>query len=241
VVLEVGPGQGELTVPLSRKVKKVIAVEKDKELSENLRDRFSREKITNVEVVEGDILKYISESGKINAFRADKLISNIPYYLTSRLLKNVLESEFPPKMIVLTIQKEVAERICAAPPNMSILSVSVQSFGHPNIIKKVPAECFSPAPKIDSAIIKIDDISRDFFTKNGLNPILFFQMIKTTFSQKRKILLNPLSQFIGSKEIASEALKKASIAFNSRAQELSLEEWISLYKNIEPIKARNRE
>lgn len=170
-VIEVGPGTGVLTCALAHAAKHVIAVEKDENLADDLGRKLLEEKINNVTIVTGDILKVLPEivqSHKLSTV-SYKLVSNIPYYLTSRLLKNIFELQHLPECILFTIQKEVAERIVAHPPHMNMLALSVQVFGTPKILKTVPRDCFSPRPKVDSAIIKIENISNNFFLKNALD------------------------------------------------------------------------
>ena len=182
-VIEIGPGTGALTRVAASRVKRLIAVEKDERLADQLTADLQKEGIDNVEVVKGDILRVLKspltlfQSGDfapsfIKGRRAAisletcklpattyKLVGNIPYYLTGRLMRLVFETAHKPSRIVFTIQKEVAERIVAEPPSMSILALSVQAFGHPHIIKRVPPGCFSPPPDVESAIISISDIS----------------------------------------------------------------------------------
>lgn len=261
IVLEIGPGTGVLTRELARRAKKVIAVEKDEGLIKELKKSLKNEGINNVAMVSGDILKKLTPnrvwfnnltqtrlgaagscgpSSKLlpNSY---KLIANIPYYLTSRLLRLLLEKEPRPKIIVLTIQKEVAERICAKPPQMNLLALSVQAYGKPEIIKKVPASCFYPKPGVDSAIIKISDISDRFFTgfpevglpagsppsQRKIDQKEFFKIIRLAFSQKRKTLAHTLGKPFGRKAV-EKALKKLKQPLTARPEELSPEEWTAL-------------
>ena len=225
MVLEIGPGAGVLTRALAQKTKRVIAIEKDEKLAEELRSSLEKEGINNVKIITGDILKILPVAG------ADKVVANIPYYLTSRLLKILLGEKPRPKLIVLTIQKEVAQRIAAKPPKMNLLALSIQAFGRPEIIKTVPASCFWPKPKVDSAIIKITDISDDFFKKNGLKAEEFFQVAKTAFGQKRKFLTNTLSK-IAPKEEIEEVLRKTGIGPKARPEELDLNQWVKVVLGI---------
>lgn len=225
-VLEIGPGTGILTRFLAAHAKKVIAVEKDRELSAALSHALTQEKIGNVEIMTGDILKLLpyviaNYELKTNTY---KLISNIPYYLTSRLIKILLEQEQKPSCVVLTIQKEVAQRIVARPPDMNILGLSVQAYGTPEIIAAVPASCFSPQPKVDSAILKISNISEDFFTQYHVTPKAFFTLVKTGFSSRRKLLTNNLASYASKKELA-QALNSIGHLPTARPQELSRQEW----------------
>ena len=221
-VLEVGSGTGVLTRELSKKAGRVISVEKDKGLAAELRLNLAREKINNVEVVDGDILKLLTNN-QLPAISGYKIVANIPYYLTSRLLRLLLEGASKPKIIVMTIQKEVAERMTAKPGQMNILATSVQVFAKPEIIKQVPRNCFSPQPKVDSAVISISLISDDFFTKNGLDKEFFFAIVRQGFSQKRKILANTLKKF-----------RVKDLPFSlSRPQELSLENWVKVIRIVQ--------
>src|SRR3989338_2256443 len=187
-VVEVGPGTGNLTRKLSEKAKRVVAVEKDHRLIEELKEKF---KNSNVEIIEEDILKLKAESLKLKVGEY-KIVANIPFYITSHFLRTVFEEWPKPKLIVLTIQKEVAQRIMAKPPHMNLLALSVQFYSSPKIVGYVSKGSFRPMPKVDSAIIKLipqKDLPAD---KN-----LFFKLIKAGFSGKRKQLLNTLAQKFG--------------------------------------------
>lgn len=219
-VLEIGPGTGVLTRPLSTRVKKVVAVEKDEQLCRVLDHKLASEHINNVAILNGDILT------RVPVLPARyKIVANIPYYLTARLLRLFLEQqENKPSVMVLTIQKEVAERITAQPPHENLLALSVQVFGTARIIAEVPASCFSPKPKVDSTIISISDISDTFFTRRHIKKELFFQLIHHVFKQKRKMLTNTLSDIAPQKEIKS-ALQSIGLSPQARPQELHKEQW----------------
>jgi 16S rRNA (adenine1518-N6/adenine1519-N6)-dimethyltransferase len=219
-VLEVGPGIGNLTIELAKKVKKVIAVEKDEKMVEILKERLKEERIKNVEIVNEDILKFLP-SFKLR--RSYKVVANIPYYLTSRLIRNLLEAKRRPKLIVLMIQKEVAQRICAKPPKMNLLAVSVQFYAKPEIVSFVSRNCFWPRPKVDSAIIKISNIKKQKPTKEEK---LFFKIVRAGFSHPRKQLINNLSKGLKkNKKIVKEWLLNCGISPDKRAENLSIEEW----------------
>lgn len=229
-VLEIGPGTGVLTRTLAKHAGRIIAVEKDERLAAELDSSLRKEGIKNVELITADIIKFVP-SLAWHDFQAKlgtkyKVVANIPYYLTSRLFRILLESEYKPELVVLTIQKEVAERITAKPSKMNLLGLSVQVYGTPRIMATVPASCFTPRPKVDSVVIRISDISNDFFDKNGLDKELFFGIIRQGFSQKRKMLANTLKKF-GGKEKAEEILKKLNLPL-SRPQELSLQDWAKI-------------
>mgnify|MGYP001581026175 CR=1 FL=1 len=217
-VLEVGPGRGILTEELVARAKKVIAVEKDHNLVLYLREKYKDKK--NMEIVEGDILKHGAWSMEHET--GFKIVANLPYYITSRFLRVFLETEeLRPASMTLMIQKEVAERICAAPPDMNLFALSVQAFGVPKILFRVAAGSFSPPPEVDSAVIKIDNISDMFFKKNGIQPQEFFKLPKKAFSQKRKMLR------------ASIPEAKLPEFATKRPQELSLDDWVCIIKNVQ--------
>ncbi|MFC1625301.1 ribosomal RNA small subunit methyltransferase A, partial [Patescibacteria group bacterium] len=176
----------------------------------------------NLEIIHEDILEVDVSSFKLQASRY-KIVANIPYYITSHFLRQFLTTENQPSMMVLMIQKEVAKRIIAQDKKESILSISVKAYGQPKIIKTVPAKFFSPRPKVDSAIIKIDNISKKFF--ENIKEEEFFEMVKKGFAHKRKVLRNNL-------KIPSEALKKCNLPEKARAEELGLENWKRLFIHI---------
>lgn len=224
IVLEVGPGQGAITSKLYPKVKQVIAVEKDQELVKYLENKFKE--VKNLKIVEGDILRSQYSIFNIQSY---KIISNLPFYLTSRFLRVFFELENKPSMMVLIIQKEVAERICDEPPHASILSNSVKYYGKPEIIDIVPKENFNPIPEVDAAIIKINVFKNPKIKVDNVDE--FFKIIKIGFSQKRKQLHNNFSSGLHiSKDEAKKLLQNCGIDPERRAQTLSLEEWEKLYR-----------
>ena len=206
-VLEIGPGRGALTRVLAKHAGRVIAVEKDSELAEELQ----KENIRNVEVIQGDILKVLNEIKE----KKYKVVANIPYYLTARLIRLLLEQHPQPACIVLTIQKEVAQRIVATPPHMSLLALAVQVYGTPKIIKNVGPECFSPPPNVDSSILQIIPRQTSFFDQNKIDHEKFFAVARRAFQQKRKKLSTSLG------------IKFPNIT-EKRPEALSLEEWMRL-------------
>jgi len=228
VVLEAGPGLGVLTRELAKKVRAVFSVEKDKMLFNLLHKRLTKEHMRNVALSCENILDFSPEILRSRGARY-KIVANIPYYLTARFLRKFLaEESFKPSSMVLLVQREVAERITARPPNMSLLSLSVQAYGEPEIAAWVPRDSFWPAPKVDSAILKISKISEEFFQKQKLDEKNFFELIRSGFSQKRKTLSNSLSMFFSDKKAAGEALKKSGLATRARPEELSLIDWAIL-------------
>jgi 16S rRNA (adenine1518-N6/adenine1519-N6)-dimethyltransferase len=157
-------------------------------------------------------------------------VANIPYYLTSHLIRKFLELERKPKLIVLMVQKEVAQRICAKPPKMNLLAVSVQFYAKPEIISFVSKNCFWPRPKVDSAITKISNIKKQKATNNEK---LFFEIVRAGFSHPRKQLINNLSKKLGrKKEEIKKLLSQLGISPKKRAEELSIEDWMKLTKLI---------
>lgn len=220
IILEIGGGEGIITFELVKKAKKVICVEKDTILANNLKSAD----IKNLEIIEADILKlFKNEKLDIEGLKNYKVVANIPYYLTSLLIRNLLECENKPKDIFLMIQKEVAERICSKPPHMSILSIAVGYYAESKILLKIPKGCSYPQPKVDSALIQI---TPNKTKKNDK----FFEIIRAGFSHPRKHLISNLSLGLNkSREETEECLDKIGIRGNQRAETLSLNDWIAIY------------
>ena len=255
-ILEIGPGKGILTEAiLEKNPKKLIAVEKDKRFIGLLRDKFSE--VGNLEIVEGDMLEVLNSKlpstnykpakGEVRQGRQIpnskfkllntnyKIVANIPYYITSRLLRLIFSQKNPPERVTLMIQKEVAERICAKPPRMNLLALSVQVYGKPKIAFRVSRQFFKPAPKVDSAVIVLDNISRGFFREKKASPFNkrrrlfsekeFFCLLHAGFRQKRKMLLKNLKNSeIGFINLTG-IFKKCRISEKARAENLALEDW----------------
>lgn len=219
-VLEVGPGLGSLTRYLAIAAHQVIAVELDADLIPPL--EAVTKPFGNIQIVNGDILK-ISPGDLIH--ETDYLVvANIPYYITSAIIRHLLENEPRPRRIVLTIQKEVAERICAEPGDMSLLALSVQIYGKPRIAKRIPAIAFFPTPNVDSAVLCVDIYPSPMIHPEILDT--FFKLIKAGFRQKRKTLRNSLSSGLGISATETEGLlAHAGIDPMRRAETLSIEEW----------------
>jgi 16S rRNA (adenine1518-N6/adenine1519-N6)-dimethyltransferase len=226
-VLEIGPGLGGLTRYLALAARQVIAVELDRRLLPALQEVLAP--YPNVRLVQGDMLKIApSELIKVPDYL---VVANIPYYITSALLRHLLESQPRPRRIVLTLQKEVAERVCAGPGKMSLLALSVQVYGRPEIAAHIPARAFYPIPKVDSAVLRIEVYPEPCLPYEQLDN--FFQLVKAGFSQKRKTLRNALSAGLRlSTSEAGEMLHSAGIDPDRRAQTLSLEEWGKLAEFI---------
>jgi 16S rRNA (adenine1518-N6/adenine1519-N6)-dimethyltransferase len=223
IVLEIGPGLGSLTRYLSVLARAVVAVELDAKLLPVLKTVLKTYR--NVRLVEGDILSM--SPAELDLPENYVVAANIPYNITSALLRHLLGSQPKPRRIVLTIQKELAERICSEPPDMSLLALSVQVYGKPSIVGRIPAGAFFPVPKVDSAIVRIE-IYADPLIDRDLLPA-FFDLIKQGFSQKRKMLRNALSVGMRlSPADVSVILLQAGIDPKRRAETLDLQEWKGL-------------
>ncbi|HUW72079.1 MAG TPA: 16S rRNA (adenine(1518)-N(6)/adenine(1519)-N(6))-dimethyltransferase RsmA [Candidatus Humimicrobiaceae bacterium] len=227
IVLEIGPGLGVLTRELAKEAKKVIAVEKDPNLAIIMSKELIKE-VRNIEVAQGDILKILnSKLPTPNSY--NKVIANLPFYLTAPVIRKFLESDIQPKLMALIIQKEVAQRICAKIPDMNLLAISVQFYARPKIISYISKKSFWPQPKVDSTIIKITTDDR----QSGINKDLFFKIVKAGFSQPRKQLINNLSKKLGIDKIKIESwLLKNDIQPEQRAETLTVKDWIKLTETI---------
>jgi 16S rRNA (adenine1518-N6/adenine1519-N6)-dimethyltransferase len=219
-VLEIGAGLGSLTRLLAIHARKILAVELDFKLIPPLEEVISG--FQNVEIIQGDILRLnLNQLMNVSGFL---VIANIPYYITSALIRNLLETSYPPKRLVLTLQREVAERICASPGKLSVLALSVQVYGKPDIMAYIPSAAFYPQPNVDSAILRVDRYPEPQIPI-GLIPT-FFRLVKAGFSQIRKTLRNSLAGGMRWKPAQSEdILYQAGINSMRRAETLSLEEW----------------
>jgi 16S rRNA (adenine1518-N6/adenine1519-N6)-dimethyltransferase len=219
-ILEVGPGLGSLTRLLAVETARVVAVELDSGMIGALEDILRG--FENVELIHGDILEV--ELANLFPRGEYKVVANIPYYITSALLRHVLETPNPPTRLVLTVQREVAERICAQEGDLSLLALSVQVYGAPWIAARIPAGAFYPPPKVESAVVRIDLYPRPLIPQEQLDD--FFRLIKAGFGQKRKTLRNALSAGTGlSKEAVEDLLTGVGIDPQRRAQTLSIAEW----------------
>jgi len=219
-VLEIGPGLGSLTRYLAVSAKEVVAVELDPNLLPPLKAVLAP--YQNIRLIHGDILKL---SPKELILENDYIVvANIPYYITSAVIRHLLENEPKPRRIVLTVQREVAKRICEGPGDMSLLALSVQIYGKPRIAAHIPADAFFPAPKVDSAVLCVDIYPSPLIKKELLET--FFKLIKAGFSQKRKTLRNSLSAGLHiSPTNAADLLTRADIDPQRRAETLSIDEW----------------
>jgi 16S rRNA (adenine1518-N6/adenine1519-N6)-dimethyltransferase len=233
-VLEVGPGLGSLTRYLARAARRVVAVELDGSLIGPLEEVLSA--WPNVEIVQGDILKVdpsvlMDEDGYL-------VVANIPYYITSNLIRHLLESQRKPGRLVLTVQREVAERITARPGDLSLLALGVQVYGNPKISLRIPAGAFYPPPKVDSSVVRVDLFAQPVIPAGQIDN--FFRLAKAGFGQKRKTLRNSLSAGLGwSGDRTAGLLQIANIDPQRRAETLSLEEWKILVETY--VSARTEE
>jgi 16S rRNA (adenine1518-N6/adenine1519-N6)-dimethyltransferase len=229
LVLEVGPGLGSLTRGLAQVARKVVAVELDEGLLPLLSKVLAS--FPNVEIVQGDILEIdpphlMGEAGYL-------VVANIPYYITSALIRHLLSPEIKPARIVLTVQKEVADRICAGPGDLSLLALSVQVYGAAKKVLRIPAGAFYPAPKVDSSVVRVDLYAQPLIASDDLED--FFKLARAGFSQKRKTLRNSLSAGLHlPPDRVATLLDSVEIDPRRRAETLSLPEWkrlVDAYKS----------
>ncbi|HUC96187.1 MAG TPA: 16S rRNA (adenine(1518)-N(6)/adenine(1519)-N(6))-dimethyltransferase RsmA [Candidatus Saccharimonadales bacterium] len=224
-VLEIGPGLGTLTSELLRRAGKVIAVEFDESLASKLPAQFPGK---NLEVKSGDILKF-NLSGMPAGY---KVVANIPYYITSKIVKMFMTAENKPSIVVLLVQKEVAERLAAKPGKMSVLSVSAQVFSNVTLGETISAKLFSPVPKVDSRVVIMQTRQDSFFT--NIDETNFFKVVKAGFSSRRKKLRSSLAGGLELSKVDAEAiLEKSAIDPNARAETLNLADWVRLTRIVE--------
>lgn len=237
IILEIGPGIGNLTQFLTQKVGKVITIEKDSKMIKILKETLKDFK--NIEIIQADILKLDPKPYTLKPY---KIVANLPYYIVSPVIRKFLETKYPSKLMVLMVQKEVAQRICASPPKMNLLAVSVQFYARPEIISYVSKKSFWPSPKVDSAIVKITP--NNLSKKSAIAEILdrrefvdlFFKIVKAGFSQPRKQILNNLSKGLKlDKEKVKSWLRENKIQPIQRAETLSIKDWINLTKTFKGL------
>jgi 16S rRNA (adenine1518-N6/adenine1519-N6)-dimethyltransferase len=228
-VVEIGPGLGHLTRVLAAHAKRVVAVEIDAELASKLEIEF--QDVPNVQIVRGDILKFNpSDLARETNDSVDeyKVVANLPYYITSAILRHLLEAEHKPRVIVVMVQREVAQRMVARAPDMNLLAVSVQFFSQPRIIRTIAAGAFYPRPKVDSAVVRLD-VFPDL-PQVSAETETFFRLVRAGFGEKRKQLRNSLAQGLDISPHQSEQLLfAANIDPSRRAETLGLDEWRTLY------------
>ncbi len=228
-VLEVGPGKGVLTKSLLEAGARVIAVEKDHRLIDELSQKFSAEvSAGKLTVLEKDILE--TTPAELGLEKGGyKIVANLPYYITGQFLRTFLSGEIFPNTMVLLLQKEVVERIIAQDKKESLLSLSIKAYGTPQKITVVNRGLFNPAPNVDSAVIAIKNISKNFF--DTITEENFFAVIKASFAHKRKILVSNLSE-IRDREKIENALKDLGLPEKSRAEDISLENWKKITEKL---------
>lgn len=224
-VLEIGPGLGTLTTELTKRAKQVIAVEFDQDLAAGLAARVPAK---NLQVVQGDILDFDLRQLPPNY----KVAANVPYYITSKIVRLLLESPNPPLVTALLVQKEVAQRMAAQPGNMSVLAIATQFYSVPELRELVPAHLFTPPPKVDSQIIKLTRRDNPLF--DDISSTEYFKVVKAGFSEKRKKLRSSLSGALHmEKSVIDDMLDQAHISPDARAQELGLGDWYRLGKSAQ--------
>ena len=221
-VLEIGPGKGFLTKALLDTGAHVVALEKDRDLLPLLNETFKSYK--NFSLIEGDALTYEPENTPY------KLIANIPYYITGAILSRYLSHNHQPSHMVVLIQKEVAERAVAKGKKESLLSLSIKVYGEPKIVYKVNKGSFNPIPKVDSAVLSIENISRNKF-KNQYHEQLFFALIKAGFAHKRKLLISNIKEIFPNINW-SNVFEENHLSKNIRAENVTLDTWLRLSLNI---------
>jgi len=243
VILEIGPGLGALTKPIANKCEKVIAIEIDKKLVQILKEQLGDYK--NIEIIKDSILDGISDLNL--GVKKYKVISNLPFNITGRILRILLEQKDKPELIIVVVQKEVAQRIVAQPPNMSILSLAIQFYSQVDAVFNINKSNFWPQPRVDSTVLKI--IPNKFRIKKEVENN-FFQLIKAGFSSKRKYLLNNLFKNViiindndskEKKQMLIKIFKKVGLNEKIRAQELSLERWTQLANIIGALEREKEE
>jgi len=230
-VVEIGPGTGALTEVLAGVAKQVIAIEIDQRLEPILRTRFARQK--NVELVFGDILRTRME--QLVPYGDYVIVANLPYYITSAILRHVLETPRRASRLIMTVQLEVAARLVAKPGDMSLLSVSVQYYTKPRIAARLNRAVFYPRPEVDSAVVRLD--AYDKSPVQVADDKLFFRIVRAGFAQKRKQLKNSLSaDFPMPADVAMALIEAAGIDPRRRAETLTLDEWAALTRAYVPPK-----
>ena len=228
IVLEIGAGLGALTLGLAQHAGRVIALELDERFIPLLHQLLAP--YPHVDIVQGDILA-IEPSDLIP--RPYKVVANLPYYITSAILRHLLEARRKPSLMVVTVQREVAQRIVARPGEMSLLAISVQFYGLPRIVARAPSGAFYPSPGVASAVVRIDLYDQPLTAVNDVEA--FFDTVRAGFAQRRKQLRNSLSQGLNlSVEKVVEALRRCGLSEKQRAQELSVEQWAKLHGELYP-------
>ncbi len=227
-ILEVGAGTGVLTRELAKHAQRIVAVEMERDMLALLAETTGQ--YENVERIARNLL--FLDPLDVFGTAPYKLVANLPYYITAPTFRHFLESANPPRAIVVMVQEEVAQRIVAGPGDLSLLAVSIQFYGRPRIVAQVPARAFYPAPKVGSAILRIDVYEQPPLTAQERNG--FFRLVQAGFSEKRKQLHNSLTHGLHRKnEEVRALLTAANIATSRRAETLSIEEWLQLWQTIQ--------
>lgn len=233
-IVEVGPGLGVLTEELARRLNpergRLVAVELDGNLLPILRERFSE--MPHVSFVQADVLEVAPH--ELSGGRPYKLVANLPYYITSAILRHFLETDDKPQSLTVMVQREVAERMAARPPEMSLLAVSVQFYGNPKIMFRVPPGAFNPPPKVDSVVIRVEVYPKGEEPVRVRSEAGFFKIAQAGFGQRRKQLANTLSSGLSlPKEQIIAALTRAGVEPSRRAETLTIQEWGKLEEAID--------
>jgi len=241
VVLEIGAGTGALTRLLASEAKHVVAVELDRRLMPLLERELSD--LDNVTAIQGDVLsldpcRLIDELlPKARLSQASyKVVGNLPYYITSAILRHLLERDRRPELMVITVQYEVAERIVAKPGDMSVLAASVQFYGEPELLFKINSGSFYPSPAVDSGVVRVDVHASPRLPDDQIDT--FFRVVRAGFSQRRKQLHNALSTGLAdqlSKHEAIERLHQAGVDHRRRAETLSIDEWVEITDALQDV------
>ncbi len=234
-ILEIGPGLGHLTRALARRAGRVVAVEVDAELTAKLQNDFAD--VAHVAILQGDVLdaepvEWITKGGAgLGPAPSFKVVANLPYYITSAILRHVLQAAHKPRLLVVMVQRQVAQRIVARPPAMSLLAVSVHFFAQPRIVRTIAAGAFYPPPQVDSAVVRMD-----VFAQARLDPAetaRLFEIVRAGFGERRKQLRNSLARGLSREPDAiAAALARAGILPTRRAETLTLDEWVALYRAL---------
>lgn len=240
VVVEVGPGLGVLTWELIQRVRHVVVVELDKRLAARLRDEFAS--ASNLTIIQSDILRIkpseilasLAQDGQLPPY---KVVANLPYAITSPVLRHFLEGDWKPRSMVLLVQREVAQRICAKAGSLSVLAHSVQVYGDPEIVATVPPTSFIPAPAVTSAVLRITLYPQPSVDVDNIDA--FFRIIKAGFLQTRKKLSNAPPTGLAAmgqpveRDAIVQALESVGISPDRRAETLTLDEWAKLYRVLQ--------
>ncbi|GCE18925.1 16S rRNA (adenine(1518)-N(6)/adenine(1519)-N(6))-dimethyltransferase RsmA [Dictyobacter kobayashii] len=233
-LLEVGAGTGVLTRELAQKARRVVAVEIERDMLTLLAQ--TTRQYPNVELIARNLL-FLNPS-EVFGETSYKLVANLPYYITAPTFRHFLENANPPRILVVMVQWEVAQRIVAAPGDLSLLAISVQFYGRPQIVSRVPAQAFYPAPKVDSAILRIDVHEQAPLTHEERDR--FFKVVQAGFSEKRKQLHNSLTHGLHHKnELIRNWMNEAAIDTNRRAETLNIDEWMRLWRVIDQATRTN--